>query len=120
MAEIVKAVPGARSIFDRHGLHGCGGAHGPSEPLSFFAAVHQANLKELLDELNAEAQRPQERYVYRETLEDFIYRRFFKAGIAIVLTVGALWGAVNLAQIAWARASCNSTWCSPSTHMPTP
>lgn len=104
VAEIVKAVPGARNIFDRHGLHGCGGAHGPSEPLSFFAAVHQANLKELLDELNAEAQRPQERYVYRETLEDFIYRRFFKAGIAIVLTVGALWGAVNLAQIALGKS----------------
>ena len=104
VAEIVKAVPGARRIFDRHGLHGCGGAHGPSEPLSFFAAVHQTNLKELLDELNAETQRPQERDVYQETLEDFIYRRFFKAGIAIVLTVGALWGAVNLAQIALGKS----------------
>jgi len=31
VAEIVKAVPGARNLFDKHGLHGCGGAHGPSE-----------------------------------------------------------------------------------------
>ncbi|MGZ4819027.1 MAG: NnrS family protein [Terriglobales bacterium] len=100
VAEIVKAVPGARAIFDKHGLHGCGGAHGPSEPLSFFAAVHQVDLRGLLGELNAEAERPQQRFVYQETLQDFIYRRFFKAGIAIVLTVGALWGAVNLAQIA--------------------
>src|SRR5512142_272076 len=100
VAEIVQAVPGARSIFDRHGLHGCGGAYGPSEPLSFFAAVHQVDLKGLLEELNAEAARPQSRGTYQETLQDFIYRRFFKAGIAIVLTVGALWGAVNLAQIA--------------------
>ncbi len=100
VAEVVKAVPGARKIFDRHGLHGCGGAHGPSEPLSFFAAVHQADLKGLLQELNAEAQRPQQQVEYRENLEDYIYRRFFKAGITIVLTVGALWGAVNLAQIA--------------------
>ena len=100
VAEIVKAVPGARRIFDRHGLHGCGGAHGPSEPLSFFAAVHQVELKGLLEELNDEAERPQQPVAYRENLEDYIYRRFFKAGITIVLTVGALWGAVNLAQIA--------------------
>jgi hypothetical protein len=104
VAEIVKAVPSARSIFDKHGLHGCGGAHGPSEPLSFFAAVHQVDLKTLLDELNAEAQRPQQSLSYQETLQDFIYRRFFKAGIAIVLTVGALWGAVNLAQIALGKS----------------
>ena len=104
VAEVVKAVPGARKIFDKHGLHGCGGEHGPSEALSFFAAVHQVELRGLLDELNAEAQRPQERYIYQETLEDYIYRRFFKAGIAIVLTVGALWGAVNLAQIALGKS----------------
>jgi hypothetical protein len=33
-------------------------------------------------------------------LQDYIYRRFFKAGIAIMLTVGCLWGAINLLQIA--------------------
>jgi len=104
VAEVVQAVPGARQVFDKHGLHGCGGAHGPTEPLSFFASVHQVDLKALLDELNAEAHRPQERYVYQESLEDYIYRRFFKAGIAIVLTVGALWGAVNLAQIALGKS----------------
>ncbi len=104
VAEIVKAVPGARGIFDRHGLHGCGGAHGPREPLSFFAAVHQVELGSLLEELNAEAQRPQQPVVYQEKLEDYIYRRFFKAGITIVLTVGALWGAVNLAQIALGKS----------------
>ncbi len=101
VADIVKEVPGAREVFDRHGLHGCGGAHGPTEALSFFAAVHQVDLKELLEELNDEAQRPLPPAIsYQETLADHIYRRFFKAGIAIVLSVGALWGAVNLAQIA--------------------
>jgi len=104
VAEVVQAVPGARRVFDERGLHGCGGAQGPTEPLSFFAAVHQVDLKELLEELNAEAQHPQERVVYQESLEDYIYRRFFKAGIAIVLTVGALWGAVNLAQIALGKS----------------
>ncbi len=100
VAEIVKHCPSARRIFDAHGLKGCGGEFGPTEPLSFFAAVHQADVNKLLAELNKELAHPEKNYVYRESLADFIYRRFFKAGIAIVLTVGALWGAVNLAQIA--------------------
>ena len=101
VAEIVRRCPNARRIFDRHGLKGCGGEHGPSEPLSFFAAVHQANVDELLREIDAEMQNPSSQtYVYKETLQDYIYRRFFKAGIAVVLTVGCLWGAINLVQIA--------------------
>ena len=32
-------------------------------------------------------------------MQDYIYRRFFKAGVVIVLTVGCLWGAINLLQI---------------------
>src|ERR1039458_6607133 len=54
VAEIVKLCPNVRRIFDRHGLKGCGGEHGPSEPLAFFAAVHQANVDELLREINTE------------------------------------------------------------------
>ncbi len=100
VAEIVKVCPGARRIFDEHGLKGCGGEHGPSEPLAFFAAVHQANLDELLREINSEMANPSaQAYVYKESLQDYIYRRFFKAGVAIVLTVGCLWGAINLLQI---------------------
>lgn len=104
VAEIVKACPSARRIFDRHGLKGCGGEHGPAESLSFFAAVHDVDLNTLLSELNAELKDPDTGYRYRETLEDFIYRRFFKAGIAIVLTVGCLWGAINLLQIALGKS----------------
>ena len=100
VAEIVKLCPGARRIFDEHGLKGCGGEHGPTEPLRFFAAVHQANLDELLRKINAEMEKPSDRpYAYEESLQDYIYRRFFKAGVAIVLTVGCLWGAINLLQI---------------------
>ncbi|MGB9119292.1 MAG: NnrS family protein [Candidatus Angelobacter sp.] len=101
VAEIVKLCLGARRIFDEHGLKGCGGEHGPSEPLGLFAAVHQANLDELLREINAEMGNPSAQpYVYKAGLQDYIYRRFFKAGIAIMLTVGCLWGAINLLQIA--------------------
>src|SRR5579883_172242 len=100
VAEIVKRCPGARRIFDEHGLRGCGGEHGPNESLSFFAAVHQANLDELLRAINAEVANPSKSYVYRESLQDHIFRRFFKAGVIIVLTVGCLWGAIDLLQIA--------------------
>src|SRR5574340_127899 len=101
VAEVVRRCPSARRIFDAHGLKGCGGAHGPTETLAFFASVHQADLDTLLRELNREMAQPaSEGYVYHETLPDFIYRRFFKAGIAIMLSVGGLWGAINLLQIA--------------------
>ena len=101
VSEVVKACPNARHIFDRHGLKGCGGEHGPSESLSFFATVHQVNVDELIREINREMESPSAQpYVYKETLPDYIYRRFFKAGVLTVLTVGCLWGAVNLLQIA--------------------
>jgi hypothetical protein len=105
IAEILRLCPGARRIFDQHGLKGCGGEHGPAEPLSFFAAVHQADLNTLLRELNEEMRRPgTPGYVYKETLADHIYRRFFKAGVVTVLSVGCLWGAINLLQIALGKS----------------
>jgi hypothetical protein len=100
VADVVRRCPQARRIFDEHGLRGCGGAHGPAESLEFFASVHQVDVEQLVRDLNQEMRNPNQTYAYQESLQDFIYRRFFKAGIAIVLTVGALWGAVNLAQIA--------------------
>ena len=116
IAEILTRCPSARHILDRHGLKGCGGEHGPSESLSFFAAVHQVDVKPLLRELNAEMESPSMRdYSYREALSDYIYRRFFKAGIAIALTVGVLWGAVNLLQIAY-RGELLQPGLTPSIH----
>lgn len=71
----------------------------------FFASVHQADLGELLHELNGQLTSPsQQPYVYKETLQDYIYRRFFKAGIVVVLSVGCLWGAINLLQIAMGKS----------------
>src|SRR5215469_18669151 len=77
VADIVRLCSGARRIFDEHGLKGCGGEHGPSEPLELFAAVHQANLEVLLREINAEFASPASKpYVYKASLQDYIYRRF--------------------------------------------
>src|SRR5579884_2875605 len=41
ICEILQACPSARRIFDKHGLHGCGGENGPAESLEFFASVHE-------------------------------------------------------------------------------
>lgn len=104
VAEIVKRCPSTRRIFDAHGLKGCGGEHGPTEPLSFFAAVHGADLDELVQALRDEMTHPDTMApAYRPGLEDFIYRRFFRAGIVIVLSVGCLWGAINLLEISRAQ-----------------
>lgn len=46
---------------------------------------------------------PSGRTPVRETFADFLYQPFFKAGIGIVLTVGCLWGALNLLDIALQR-----------------
>jgi hypothetical protein len=101
LAELLQEFPSARRVFDRHGLEGCGGERGPRETLEFFARVHQVDAEELLREIRAEISNPSpEPYLYKPTVADYIYRRFFKAGIAIVLSVGGLWGAVNLLQIA--------------------
>src|ERR1700758_157191 len=101
VAETLRHCPNARRIFDRHGLKGCGGEDGPSESLFFFATVHQVNVDELIREINCEINnRSAKPYIYREILPDYIYQRFFKAGVLTVLTVGCLWGAVNLLQIA--------------------
>jgi len=100
VAEIVRICPSARKIFDRHGLHGCGGERGPAESLDFFARVHEVDLAALLEDLNAEMNKPPaEPYAYHETLADYIYRRFFKAGIAIVLSLGGMWGLISLMRI---------------------
>lgn len=105
VAEIVRLCPSARKIFDRHGLKGCGGEHGPAEPLEFFARVHEADLKALLEDLNAEIEKPaKEPYVYHETLADYIYRRFFKAAIVIVLSLGGLWGVIALMEVSLGKS----------------
>lgn len=105
VAEIVRLCPSARKIFDRHGLKGCGGENGPVEAVEFFARVHQADIEALLRDLNAEIENPaKDRDIYHESLADYIYRRFFKAAIVIVLSLGGLWGVIALMQISLGQA----------------
>jgi hypothetical protein len=104
VAEALRRAPRSREVFDRHGLQGCGGENGPAESIAFFAAVHQIDAGQLLGELNREAPDSGRPYIYKQAPADVIYRRFFKAAIVIVLSVGCMWGAINLLQIAMGRS----------------
>jgi hypothetical protein len=99
--DLLRAAPQARPVLDRYGLRGCGGESGPAESLGFFARAHDVPLPRLLDELRRacekEAPAPAPP---ADPLADTIYRPFFKAGIVVVLTLGAAWGAYLLARIA--------------------
>jgi hypothetical protein len=103
--DLLEKAPQARGVLDRYGLQGCGGAQGPAETLAYFARAHEVPLAKMLDELREacgsaatptlpilDSPQPQ--------MADAIYRPFFKAGIAVALTLGAMWGAWLLLRIA--------------------
>ena len=112
--ELLAARPAARRVLDQYGLHGCGGPQGPVETLAFFARAHDVPLDRLLAELRAAEQAVSPAQLashptrpipanpiqpVNSTAADTIYRPFFKAGIATVLTLGAVWGAYLLLRI---------------------
>jgi hypothetical protein len=100
--DLLRSAPQVRPVLDRYGLRGCGGALGPVESLAFFARAHEVPLERLLGELRAAAAAPLALPVVQEgapDVADAIYRPFFKAGIAVVLTLGAAWGAYLLLRI---------------------
>ncbi len=93
--------PQARAMFDRYGLHGYGGRLGPVESIRFFAQAHGVDEPRLLCELREAIRRGDGGAVATEppSIADTIYRRFFIAGTAIILTAGATWGAMLLWRI---------------------
>ena len=109
IATLLSARPHLRSVLDRYGLRGCGGPHGPAETIGHFARAHRVELDSLLQELRAANSVPYQCNVVevdsvadpRDAFADTIYRRFFKAGIVVVLTAGAVWGAWLLLRIAY-------------------
>jgi hypothetical protein len=102
--DLLQAHPQARPVLDRYGLRGCGGPRGPVESLGFFARAHDVPLERLLHEIRTAVEGPgssSERPGPVDNLADSIYRPFFKAGIVITLTLGAVWGAYLLLRIAF-------------------
>lgn len=100
VSDVVRQWPATRGVFDSHGLKGCGGEFGPNESLAFFAAVHEVPLEALLAELRERIENPGAVPIFAVSPADAIYRPFFKLGIVTVMTVGCMWGAINLAKIA--------------------
>jgi NnrS protein/Domain of unknown function (DUF1858) len=101
--DLLRAAPQARPVLDRYGLRGCGGPLGPMESLAFFARAHEVPIARLLTEIRAGLRRPAtaaEMAAPENRLADGIYRPFFRAGIVVVLTLGAVWGAYLLLRIA--------------------
>jgi hypothetical protein len=101
--DLLRAAPQARVVLDRYGLRGCGGPLGPVESLGFFAQAHDVPIGPLLEEIRAGLERPAApplQVVAPDRLADSIYRPFFKAGVAVALTLGAVCGAYLLLRIA--------------------
>jgi hypothetical protein len=111
LPDVLRRHPGARAVFDKYGLQGCGGPHGPAESVAYFARAHGVPEAELIDELNDAAAHPSrtpsaaaQTPDLLEELANTMYRRFFKAGLVVMLTAGAVWGAVLLLRIGWNQA----------------
>jgi hypothetical protein len=99
--DLLRRAPQVRPVLDRYGLRGCGGPEGPVESLAFFAKAHDVPLERLLCEIREALERPESPVTpaARAQPADVIYRPFFKAGIAVALTLGAVWGAYLLLRI---------------------
>ena len=119
LPDIVARYPATRAVLDRYGLHGCGGPQGPREQVGWFARLHGVNIEKLLSELNeAAAQTASDVPEFAPSIGDTIYRPFFLAGIATVLTLGCLWGAINLLTIGLKQsfAAANYSWVLAHAH----
>ncbi|MEP0841444.1 MAG: hypothetical protein HRF43_01885, partial [Phycisphaerae bacterium] len=97
LPDLFRAHPQTRAVFDRYGLVGCGGRMGPAESVRFFARSHGVDEARLLAEIQAAIDDPAsaasgEPAAPHASVADSIYRRFFLAGIAAILTAGATWG----------------------------
>lgn len=107
LPDLFKHHPETRAVFNRYGLRGCGGTNGPAESLAFFASAHGVGLDALIEQVRSVIRDPLARDRARAQLADdarprladAIYRPFFLAGMAVVLTVGAAWGVLLLWKI---------------------
>jgi NnrS protein/Domain of unknown function (DUF1858) len=104
LPELLRNSPWVRPVLDRYGLRGCGGPEGPQESVGFFASAHDVDADQLLGEIRASLEKPRPVAadpgdLVANRLADTIYRPFFKSGIAVVLSLGAVWGAYLLLRI---------------------
>jgi uncharacterized protein involved in response to NO len=116
--DIVARYPATRAVLDRYGLKGCGGQYGPQEQIGWFARLHGVAVETILVELNEAAESRTQLDVFKPSIADTIYRPFFLTGIGTVLTLGCLWGAINLLNIGLQRnfTAVNYSWILAHAH----
>ncbi|OFX13231.1 MAG: hypothetical protein A2Z18_08265 [Armatimonadetes bacterium RBG_16_58_9] len=104
--EVNARYPGCREVFNKHGMGGCGGQFGPPEPIEFFAKAHHISMTELIADLEVAAASGAGAALETEDekLSGRIYKRFVKAALFFTLTLGTLWGVINLTVIALNRS----------------
>lgn len=118
LPEVVYRYPATRAVFDRYGLQGCGGPLGPNEQVGWFARLHGVSIDTLLTELNKAASKSAPVAEFSPSIADTIYRPFFLAGVATVLTLGCMWGAINLLTIGLKESfsAVNYSWILAHAH----
>jgi hypothetical protein len=119
LPEILAQYPAARVVFDRYGLKGCGGPEGPRETLAWFAGLHGVDLQQLVSELETAAlEGPAKAPAVERSIADSIYRSFFLGAIGTVLSLGCVWGAINLFLIGKSRnfSGVNYSWVLAHAH----
>ncbi len=105
LPDLLTQYPQVRGVLDDYGLRGCGGPLGPAETIGYFARAHGVDANKLIRELRIAAVAPSSTAYSAAPvaeLADVIYRRFFKGGMVVVLTAGAVWGAWLLLRIGMA------------------
>ena len=118
LPDVVARYPSTRAVFDRYGLQGCGGQLGPHEQVGWFARLHGVAIEKLLTELNQAAKSPAAPVEFSPSMADTIYKPFFLSGIVTVLTLGCMWGAINLLTIGLKEsfAGVNYSWVLAHAH----
>lgn len=102
VSDINRQYPQCRSVFEKHGLAGCGGTDGPPEPLHLFAAAHRVPLPALMQELEQARrghQQPAAPPVASAAQAESLYKPFLWSALAVGLTLGFGLGLVNLWRI---------------------
>jgi hypothetical protein len=104
ITEIIEKFPSTRGVFVKYGV--CSSGIIPRETLEFFARAHQVDIEEILIELDKASHSPSSAKPYTvsgESIGEVLWRRFFKFGI-VFGSIGWVFGAVNLAYIAFKRS----------------
>ncbi len=97
--EVLTRYPHLVSVFESHGLSGCGGPSGPVEPIELFASVHKVDAQALIRDLNDKALLGGPAPVTPQApTTPSHYRLFLKTSLVLVVAVGLLLGVVALAS----------------------